>query len=199
MEFGLPIGLNERRNQFMKMKRIMIVSFFCFVVISCVDQQTTSTTIPELTTDHISGWVVYSKTVSREPFVAQIFLKNLDTGEVTQLTNSENNRFPRWSPDGSKIMFVSLTKENREDIYIMNKDGSNQTPIVATRADELQPNWSPDGKQIVFSSYTRESTSEIYLLDIATKDIERLTDTTEWGYSPAWSIDGKRIAFTRNG
>lgn len=194
MEFDLPCELSD--NKFMKIKRILIASLWCLVAVSCAGKQETSIATPEMTTEHISGWVVYSATVSQEPFVAQIFLENLDTGEITQLTSSGHNRFPKWSPDGSKIVFVSLTKENREDIYIMNKDGSDQAPIVATPADELMPDWSPDGKQVVYSSYTRDNISEIYLIDIVTKNIKRLTSTTEWAYSPTWSVDGELIAFT---
>jgi len=194
MEFGLLFDLSN--NKFMLMKIFSIMSFLCFLLISCTSQQVVSTATPELTTDHISGWVVYSALVSREPTVSQIFLKNLDTGEVTQLTNTGDNSSPKWSPDGSKIVFISFTKENLHDIYIMNRDGSGQTPIVATSADEYFPDWSPDGKQVLFSSFTRGSASEIYLLDLTSKDVKNLTNSIRDDYLPAWSIDGKHIAFT---
>lgn len=194
MEFGLRFELSD--NKFMQMKRILISGLWCLMIVACAGQQAASTTTPELTTDHISGWVVYSAAVSQDPFVAQIFLKNLDTGEITQLTYSGHNRFPIWSPDGSKVAFVSSTEENKEDIYIMDRDGTNQEPIVATSADELMPDWSPDGKQIAFSSYTRDTISEIYSVDIDTKTIEQLTNTAKWDYSPAWSVNGKYIVFT---
>lgn len=187
----------------MKIKRMMIVTLLCFAIVSCTTQQIAYSatplptfTAPELTNESISGWVVYSGLVSREPVVSQIFLKNLDTGEVTQLTNTGNNSSPKWSPDGSKIVFVSFTKENWHDIYIMNRDGSGQIPIVATSADEYFPDWSPDGKQVLFSSFSRSSASEIYLLDLNSKDVKNLTNTVLDDYLPAWSVDGKFIAFT---
>lgn len=193
----------KRCNEFMKIKRMTIVILLCFAIVSCTTQQMAFTATPyptlaapELTTEHISGWVVYSALVSREPAANQIFLKNLDTGEVTQLTNTRNNSSPKWSPDGSKIVFVSFTKENLHDIYIMNQDGSGQTPIVATSADEYFPDWSPDGKQILFSSFSRSSASEIYLFDLASKDVKKLTNTIKDDYLPTWSADGKYIAFT---
>ena len=36
---------------------------------------------------------------------------------------------PSWSPDGSKILFHSY-RSDRDKLYIMNKDGSNQTELL---------------------------------------------------------------------
>lgn len=178
------------------MKRILIVCLLCLIISSCTNQKVVSISTPELTTDHISGWVVYSKTVSSEPYVVQIFLENLDTGEVTQLTHSKHNLYPKWSPDGSKIAFSTFTKENNFDIYIMNRDGSGQISIVTTSADEYIDDWSPDGKQVLFSSFTRGSASEIHSLDLTSKDVKNLTNSIKDDYLSAWSVDGKHIAFT---
>lgn len=197
MEFGLRCELSD--TKFMQMKRILISILLSLIVVSCTSRRDASVTTPELTTDHITGWVVYSKSVSSEPYIVQIFLKNLDTGEVTQLTHSELNRDPRWSPDGSKIVFASFTKENAFDIYIMNKDGSGQTPIVSTSADEYMPDWSPDGKQVLFSSFIQGEPAEIYLLDTTSKNTKKLTSTFMDHYAPAWSVDGKQIAFAFGG
>lgn len=176
------------------MKRMLIVALLCFVISACTSQRMTSKATPELTADHISGWVVYSKAISSESTVVQIFLKNLDTGEVTQLTNSGNNDWARWSPDGSQILFTSWTEENRNDIYLMDKDGKNQIPIIATNANEVLPDWSPDGKKIVFIS-NQDGNDEVYLMDLITKEVKKLTDTTKFAYLPTWSTDGKHIAF----
>ena len=50
---------------------------------------------PILTNSSISGWIVYSNLVSREPFKTQIFIKKLDTNDIHQLTYSGNNSFPK--------------------------------------------------------------------------------------------------------
>jgi Tol biopolymer transport system component len=120
---------------------------------------------PVLMASRISGWVVYSFWVSQNPAVSQIFLKNLDTSEVTQLTRLGNNSNPRWSPDGSQIMFLSWTKEDSFDISLMDKDGKNQQLIVVSPAIEIMPNWSPDGNKIAYVS-NKDGNNEIYVYDL---------------------------------
>jgi len=188
----------------MKISRKMIMSLLCLVIISCTSQQTAFTAMPlptvatpQLTTEHISGWVVYSVLVSREPFVTQIFLKNLYTGEVTQLTNSGNNGWPRWSPNGSQIIFDSQTEGNGIDIYLMNKDGSNQRPIVTSSANDLVPDWSPDGTKIAFV-LSKDGNSNIFILDLQTMITTRLTNDSLGGFAPKWSPNGQKISFISN-
>ncbi|HEX8991893.1 MAG TPA: hypothetical protein VF784_09465 [Anaerolineales bacterium] len=150
---------------------------------------------PVLTGGGTSGTVVYSSIVQTDPYQTRIFLKNLGTGEVRQLTTSVYNDSPTWSPDGSQIMYDSWTKENRSDIYLMNKDGTNQRPVLATTANEYMAAWSPDGNRIVFISDTDGPPNQIYIMDLKTQQTTRLTNIPEGAYSPAWSPDGKSIAF----
>ncbi len=53
----------------------------------------------------------------------------------TQLTDSpglmDDNMDPRWSPDGTQIIFWSSRDGNKE-LYVMNADGSNQTRLTNT-------------------------------------------------------------------
>jgi Tol biopolymer transport system component len=66
-----------------------------------------------------------------------------------------------WSPDGTKIAFVSERDGGRE-IYVMNSDGSEQTRLMT--GDGNSPAWSPDGSQIAFES-RREGDNQIYLMN----------------------------------
>ena len=58
---------------------------------------------------------------------------------------------PAWSPDGTKIAFASNT-HGSYDIFIMDKDGGNQTQVTSNKAIDLEPCWSPDGRHIAFTS-----------------------------------------------
>lgn len=133
-------------------------------------------------------------------------------------TRINNAYAPAWSPDGSRIAFVS-EREGTPDIYIMNADGSHVVQLtddpfaivyfLRSSTDDW-PAWSPDGKLIAFDSgrdnqdmsYTKLN---VYLMDTSGLHIRNLTgsvvDTGNHDFAfgvrvrPAWSPDGKRIAF----
>jgi len=156
-----------------------------------IKSQYTSTDSIKVSTNKLSGLVVYTSVVQDIP---QVFLRNLDTNDVVQLTNSGNNSNANWSPDGAQITFLKHTKEGLGDIYIMDKDGRNQQPLIATNADENDVSWSPDGKKIAFAS-NQTGSSQIYVMDMKSKEIIRLTDAITYAAFPAWTSDGKRISF----
>lgn len=54
---------------------------------------------------------------------------NEDGSDQTRLTNDGSNTHPDWSPDGTKIAFMSPRDGNGE-IYVMNEDGSGETKLT---------------------------------------------------------------------
>ena len=83
---------------------------------------------------------------------AEIYIMNADGSGVTRLTtNSANDEFPAWSPDGSKIVFTSGRSGN-DEIYVMNADGSSVTRLTNNSAADRYAAWSPDGRRIIFAS-----------------------------------------------
>jgi Tol biopolymer transport system component len=67
-----------------------------------------------------------------------------DGSEQTRLTdNSATDWYPEWSPDGTKIAFVS-TRDGFLEIYTMNTDGSVQTHLTENYpALNVSPDWRP--------------------------------------------------------
>ena len=81
--------------------------------------------------------------------VRDIFVVSAAGGTPQRLTNvAVPDVDPDWSPDGSKIVWA-----RNHDIYVMNADGSGQTPVV-TGQSNLEPVWSPQGDKIVFQRGT---------------------------------------------
>src|SRR5213078_3452910 len=75
---------------------------------------------------------------------SDIYVQNADgSGTATQLTtNAQANEAPAWSPDGSKLLFVS-ERDGNQEIYVMNGDGSNQTRLTNNTVQDFWPHWQP--------------------------------------------------------
>ncbi|MDH3298581.1 MAG: serine/threonine-protein kinase [Gemmatimonadota bacterium] len=84
-----------------------------------------------------------------------LWLKDLETGELTQLTaNPENDWGPRWSPDESEIVFYSDRAGNR-DIFVLSVESGFVRQITDRPTEQvLHPDWSPDGSEIWFAVWT---------------------------------------------
>lgn len=124
----------------------------------------------------------------------QIFMMDLSTYEITQLTHGyEMCSYPAWSPDGLKIAYMS-PKDGDWDIYVMDSDGSNVKKLTRNYASDRFPDWSPDGTKIVFHS-DRDGNPEIYTINADGTNEVRITynpaDDAEARFSP----DGQWIIF----
>jgi Tol biopolymer transport system component len=127
-------------------------------------------------------------------------------GTPTDITNNQTGNtgiddlHPAWSPDGTKIAFLSLRGNNQPQsgIYVMNPDGTGQTQVLSepygfSEFEGARLDWSPDGKRIVF---VPEASGLGTGLDIvnATGSPMR-THVVDGADEPSWSPDGNWIAF----
>jgi len=154
--------------------------------------------------------------VSERNGVWEIYTMSSDGSDVRQLTDNQSEGLsaeddagaPSWSPDGSRIAFVSCCDWNdSSEIYTMSLDGLDMRRLTDNQFSDGFPAWSPDGSRVAFVSnrYGGAENYEIYTMSSDGSDVIRLTDnqSEEFGYSiaPSWSPDGSRIAFIsdRNG
>ncbi|BBD80391.1 tolB protein precursor protein [Aerosticca soli] len=102
---------------------------------------------------------------------------------------------PRWSPDGSKIAYVSFESGNSQ-IYIQDiTTGARQLVASHPRGINGAPAWSPDGSKLAIAlSYV--GNPEIFVLDLASRRETRLTNNLAIDTEPVWAPDGQSIYFT---
>jgi TolB protein len=104
---------------------------------------------------------------------------------------------PRWSPDGSRIAFVTsprghLTRYAGDgDIYAMNANGTHIRRLT-TGLDASSPAWSPDGSQIAF---VRNQGQELVVMRADGSAQHIIARARGYYESPAWSPDGQTIAY----
>ena len=127
----------------------------------------------------------------------EIHVMDADGSNQTRLTNnvgvvltrglpsgSIQESGPSWSPDGSKILFIS-DQDGDTEIYVMDADGSNQAKLTDNEVADWQPSWSPDGSSIAFNS-NRDGNWEIYAMNADGSNQIRLTNNLADCYYPSW-------------
>src|SRR5215208_2229765 len=122
-----------------------------------------------------------------------------DGGDQRRLTsNGWGDRMPAFSPDGTKIAFVSLENGTANpEIYVMDSDGTDPTRLTTStgNVDDSDPAWSPDGTKIAFMSKRVAGNPDIWVMDANGDNPVRRTTSSFDDLDPAWSPDGTTIAF----
>lgn len=128
-----------------------------------------------------------------------LFVRGLDAGEARRLVDGEEGT---WSPDGSRIAFLSDRDENgrclfhdcighADELYVADADGSDEQRLTRNPEDEGRPEWSGDGEWVVVGRIPDEDADwDLYAVH-ADGDCERqLTDTTRWEVAADWHGGG---------
>lgn len=103
---------------------------------------------------------------------------------------------PTWSPDGSRIAYVSF-EGRRSRIYIQELATGRRTEVAAYRGINGAPAFSPDGTRIAMT-LSKDGNTEVYVKHLRTGQLRRLTKNPGIDTEPTWSPDGRAIAFTSN-
>jgi TolB protein len=125
----------------------------------------------------------------------ELYLCDADGGNLRQLTNDRSiSMAPRWSPDGSRIVYTSFLK-GFADIYMIDTRSGGRSVLARYPGINMAGGVSPSGGEMLMV-LSRDGNPEVYSKSFAAGTLTRLTRTPRAGEaSPTWSPDGSQIAY----
>ncbi len=157
--------------------------------------------------------ILFDANEGTSPDRYQLFTINSDGSNEKQLTSFSNGSnyvfsgMGSWSPDNSKIVFVTNKDDanNNGEIYSMNSDGTNYKRLTNNSRLEQNPSYSPSGTKILFEAIASSTPEryQLYLMNVDGSNEIQLTNLENgannvYTGNPSWSPDGNKVVFISN-
>jgi TolB protein len=101
---------------------------------------------------------------------------------------------PAWSPDGTRLAYVSF-ESGKPVVYVHSVATGDRRAVANFRGSNSAPAWSPDGRTLAVT-LTREGNSQVFLMNADGSNVRRLTTSSGIDTEPSFSPDGASIYFT---
>ena len=125
----------------------------------------------------------------------EVYTSDLYFGSAKQITKDNAlAMMPRWSPDGSRLIYTSYFKNGFPDIFQIDLGTYQRNSLVSYKGTNSSARYSPNGQQIAMI-LSGEGTPELYVSDAQGRRISRKTRSDAVKASPCFSPDGSRIVF----
>jgi TolB protein len=112
----------------------------------------------------------------------------------TIVSSDEPLMSPAWSPDGTKLAYVSF--ENAQpSIWVQEVFTGRREKMTSFKGINGAPAWSPDGRYLAMT-LSKDGNPDIFVMDIARRSLRPLTRHRSIDTEPAWAPDGKSLVFT---
>jgi TolB protein len=115
-------------------------------------------------------------------------------GVHVALRSNEPIISPSWSPDGTRVAYVSF-ESKKPVVYVQDLVSMRRTVVANFKGSNSAPSWSPDGTRLAIA-LARDGLTQVYVVNADGSGLRRLTNTDGIDTEPQFSADGKSIYFT---
>lgn len=112
----------------------------------------------------------------------------------TIVTSNEPLLSPRWSPDGSRIAYVSF-EAKKPVVYVQNLATGGRQAVANFRGSNSSPAWSPDGRRLAVT-LTKDGGSQLYIMNADGGNAQRVMSSGAIDTEAHFTPDGNSILFT---
>ncbi len=158
--------------------------------------------------------VIFEGRIFEPERATNIWMLDIETGELTQITDGGVDSRPSWSPDGTQIVFGratvdttgdgQVTVNDAADIFTLDLASGAENNLTETpESGDFNFSWSPDGQWIAYTSMRRDTNGDgfinlsdsqnLYLIPSEGGEEQVLNLGGRAAFSPSWSPDGRYI------
>lgn len=101
---------------------------------------------------------------------------------------------PVWSPNGTKVAYVSFEKK-KPVVYVHDLPTGRRTVVANQKGDNSAPAWAPDGQHLAVA-LSQDGNTQIYMVNADGSGLHRLSNGSTIDTEPTFSPDGRWVYFT---